>query len=387
MRIIDTERVPIKSWCGELDEECLTQAKNLANLPFVFKHVCLMPDAHVGYGMPIGGVVAIEDMIIPNAVGVDIGCGMSAVKTSMNAEQLSVNTIKNIMGGIRSRIPLGFEHRKHAVAPEKLPKKQKGYNYKIVEEQEKAALKQLGTLGGGNHFIEVQKDADGFVWVMLHSGSRNVGLQVARYYNDLAKKANLKRGLVSPAFDLAPLVFSSEEGQEYFREMKWCVDFAFASRKMMMEIVCDIFSAETKASFEPLINIAHNYASEEKHFGRQVIVHRKGAVLVTCETTGLIPGSQGTPSYVVRGKGAPESFNSCSHGAGRRLGRKEAIRSLDLQTEIEKLDKKGIIHAIRNKRDLEEASSAYKNIDKVMKEQEDLVEILVKLEPLAVIKG
>jgi len=219
---------------------------------------------------------------------------------------------------------------------------------------------------------------------MIHSGSRNFGLQIADYYNKLAVQLNEKWHSVLPKeWELAFLPIDSSEGQAYINEMKYAVDFALANRKLMMDRILEIIGVE----HEPMINIAHNYASLEHHFGKDVWVHRKGATLARVDTVGIIPGSQGTHSYIVKGKGNPESFESCSHGAGRKMGRKDAIRRLNLEDEKKKLDDKGIIHAIRGPKDLDEAPGAYKDIQTVMDNQKDLVEILVELTPLGVVKG
>ena len=388
IRQIATERLPIKLWLDDVEEGALQQAKNLANLPFAFKHVALMPDCHQGFGMPIGGVLALDEVIIPNAVGVDIGCGMCAVKTSL--EHISHPQLKNIMYDIREVIPLGFKRHKTIQDEKHMPANTDPYSMEVVSREYESARYQIGTLGGGNHFIEVQKGSDGKIWIMIHSGSRNIGKQVADHYNRLAVKLNEKwKSPVPRSAQLAYLPLDTRESQEYIKEMQYCVDFALANRKLMMDRTIDIFSDHFKSEFNtfPMINIAHNYAAKEKHFGKEVIVHRKGATLAEEATTGIIPGSQGAKSYIVKGKGNPESFNSCSHGAGRIMGRKQAQRSLNLKAEIKKLNEQGIIHAVRAVRDLDEAAGAYKNIDVVMKNQEDLVDIMVELRPLAVIKG
>lgn len=385
-------------WLEEIEEGAAEQIKNLANLPFTYKHVAIMPDSHQGYGMPIGGVLATKDVVIPNAVGVDIGCGMCAVKTSLT--DISTETLKNIMGEIRKQIPVGFNKHQEKQDDSLMPI-DAGAG-KIVDVEYNNALKSIGTLGGGNHFIEIQKGSDGHIWIMIHSGSRNLGKQVADHYNKIAIALNEKWYSVVPKeWELAYLPLDSEEGQAYIREMNYCVDFALANRKLMMDRICKIFNdiyyliptmyhgemEGTYISYEPIINIAHNYAQMENHFGENVMVHRKGATLATKDTIGIIPGSQGSKSYIVRGKGNPDSFNSCSHGAGRKMGRKEAERTLDLEAEKKKLNDMGVIHAIRGIGDLDEAPGAYKDIGLVMRNQEDLVEILVELTPLAVIKG
>jgi tRNA-splicing ligase RtcB len=339
--------------------------------------------------MPIGGVLATNDVIIPNAVGVDIGCGMCAVKTNVQVAGVERKQLTDIMKGVRELIPLGKDRNKERQDENLMPKNFNIDELVIVKRQYLAALKQLGTLGGGNHFIELQRCNDGYLWIMIHSGSRNFGLRVAEYYNKKAKELNkLWQSSVNPETDLAFLPFPSNEAQLYYKEMQYCVEFAFANRLLMMERIRQVMSTVlNNVIYEPVINIAHNYAAWETHFDKKVIVHRKGATSAQTGEVGIIPGSQGTKSYIVEGLGNPESFMSCSHGAGRVMGRAAAVRNLDLEEEKRKLDEQGIIHAIRGKSDLEEASSAYKDIEQVMAFQQDLVKIKVELSPLAVIKG
>lgn len=388
IREIKGEPLPIKLWLNDIEAGALEQARNLARLPFAFRHIALMPDCHQGFGMPIGGVLATREVIIPNAVGVDIGCGMCAVQTSL--QEVDEKTLRSIMSGIRGLIPLGFKHHAKPQDERRMPSRESLQDMPVVSREYESATSQIGTLGGGNHFIEIQKGSDGLIWIMVHSGSRNIGKQVADYYNRLAIKLNEEwKSPVPRSAQLAWLPIDSREGQQYISEMNYCIDFALANRRLMMDNILSVFDEHLKGNFRaaPMINIAHNYAALEKHFGQEVMVHRKGATKASLDTTGIIPGSQGANSYIVKGKGNPESFESCSHGAGRKMGRKEAIRSLNLKKEIEKLDQKGVIHALRRAGDLEEASGAYKDIEIVMKNQDDLVDILVELRPLAVIKG
>lgn len=389
LREITTERIPIKMWLKEVEEGALEQARNLANLPFAFRHIALMPDCHQGFGMPIGGVLTTKEVIIPNAVGVDIGCGMCAVQTSL--DHLSPPEMKSIMAGIRQLVPLGFKHQSKQQDASLMPQRDRfGGDMPVSDREYQRALYQLGTLGGGNHFIEIQKGSDGLIWIMVHSGSRNIGKQVADHYNRLAMELNQRwNSLVPKSVQLAYLPLESPEGRQYLHEMTYCVAFAFANRRLLVKNILDVFEQHLGSRFRaaPMINIAHNYAVMEQHFGMDVMVHRKGATKASKDTTGIIPGSQGTNSFIVRGKGNKESFESCSHGAGRVMGRKEAIRSLNLKEEVRRLNEKGIIHAIRRQSDLEEAASAYKDIYQVMKNQDDLVEVLIELQPLAVIKG
>lgn len=260
----------------------------------------------------------------------------------------------------------------------------------IVADEFASARRQLGTLGGGNHFIEIQQGSDGHIWLMVHSGSRNLGYQVANSYNRLAKeRADAANTRPIPAkWQLDYLLLDSEKGQRYLREMSYCVEFARANRREMMlvmqEIVAEISGC---GSFEQAIDVAHNYAAMEQHFGRMVCVHRKGAIHAGLGEPGIIPGSQGSSSYIVRGLGNPDAFLSCSHGAGRVMGRKEAQRQLDLEEELSKLKRRNIVHGMRSRKDLDEAPGAYKDITQVMANQQDLVEIEVELHPLAVVKG
>ncbi len=385
---IKTEKLPIKMWLYDVESGALEQARNLANYPYAVKHIALMPDCHQGFGMPIGGVMATREVIVPNAVGVDIGCGMCAVQTSLT--DIDRPDLLKILSGIRSRIPVGFKHHKRPQDLRLMPPVEDERNMPVVDREYDSATRQVGTLGGGNHFIEIQKGSDGNIWVMVHSGSRNIGKQVADYYNRMAIRLNEKwKSPVPRGHQLAYLPLDSKEGQQYILEMNYCIDFALASRKLMMDRALQVIRSffRDEVNMAPMINIAHNYAAFEQHFGQQVVVHRKGATKASDETVGIIPGSQGAKSYIVKGKGNKDSFESCSHGAGRTMGRKEAIRSLDLAAEVKKLNDQGILHAIRGRRDLEEAASAYKDITKVMQYQEDLVDVLCELNPLAVVKG
>ncbi len=389
---IETDGLDVLLWTDDIEPGAYRQILNLARHPYARKHIAIMPDCHEGFGMPIGGVLATSGIIIPNAVGVDIGCGMSAVKTNLTG--INKNDLKKIMSSIRELIPLGFKHHKKSQGAHRMPDPGKlgfdPFELPVVSREYESALHQVGTLGGGNHFIEIQKGDDGAIWIMVHSGSRNIGKQVADYYNKKAVSLNREAGHdYGPKTELAWLELDSETGQKYLREMQYCIEFAMCNRYLMMERIIGVFSDffGSRFSHGEIINIAHNYASIEKHFGQELVIHRKGATKATKGLTGIIPGSQGTRSYIVKGKGNPDSFESCSHGAGRVMGRNQAIRTLNLEEEIRRLDKLDILHSIRTKNDLEEAPSAYKNIDQVMAQQSDLVDIVTGLSPLAVIKG
>jgi tRNA-splicing ligase RtcB len=379
-KIITTERVLIKLWLDDIEEGALQQACNLANLPFAFKWVAVMPDAHEGFGMPIGGVLAALGTIVPNAVGVDIGCGVLAARTDL--ANITQDTLRNVLAGIRQEVPLGFEHHK---VNQPWSGFDRAPDLPIIQQELPSARRQLGTLGGGNHFIEFQQGSDGHIWIMIHSGSRNFGFKTANVYHKTAQALCSRKGWELPDRDLAYLPMDSREGEEYFTAMNYCCEFAKANRALMMQRVSEVAAMVTGAKILEPINIHHNYASLETHYGREVVVHRKGATKASRDTVGIIPGSMGAKSYIVKGLGNPESFESCAHGAGRKMGRKHAIRSLDLETEQAKMQ--GILHGLRTRSALDEAPGAYKDIDEVMALQRDLVEIMVSLSPLASIKG
>ncbi|MDR9366145.1 MAG: RtcB family protein [Balneolaceae bacterium] len=382
-QVISSERLPIKLWLEDLEEGALQQAKNLANLPFAFKHIAIMPDSHQGYGMPIGGVLATEDAIIPNAVGVDIGCGMCSLRT--DRKEIDRDDLKSIMSIIRKTVPVGFNHHDQQQDEKWMP--ELNGNLEIVEQEYESAQSQVGTLGGGNHFIEIQKGSDGYVWIMIHSGSRNIGYTVAKHYNQKAKELN-EKWKSETRTDLAFFPRDTKEFDDYIREMDYCIEFALNNRKLMMEMVQNaITDVLGEVDFSDFINKPHNFASPENHFGKNLLIHRKGATRAREGELGMIPGSQGSSSFIVRGKGNRDAFESCSHGAGRVMSRNQAKKTLSVEEESKPLEERGILHAIRHKSDLDEAPGSYKDIQKVMELQKDLIEIVIELEPLAVVKG
>ena len=366
-----------------MEDGALQQAKNLANLSIAFRHIAIMPDAHLGYGMPIGGVMATKDAVVPNAVGVDIGCGMCSLRT--NLEHMEQDELKEVMSHIRKTIPVGFKHHAEKQDEGWMPPLEPGLP--IVSQEYESASYQIGTLGGGNHFIEIQKGSDGFIWIMVHSGSRNLGFTVANHYHKQAQEENKNLSDEVPQ-DLSYFLRGTEGYTNYFNEMNYCIQFALQSRKLMMERVKDaVKEVAPQVEFSNFINKPHNFAAWETHFDQELIVHRKGATRAEEGEWGMIPGSQGTRSFLVKGKGNPLSFKSCSHGAGRVLSRNQARKVLDIKTEAAKLEALGVIHAVRHRDDLDEAPGSYKDIEEVMALQKDLVDIQVKLTPLAVIKA
>lgn len=399
----EKQRVPIFSWCEDIEASVLEQAINMSNHPAAFHNVSLMPDAHTGMGVPIGGVMALDGTVCPAAVGVDIGCGMCSIRTGYKVEAIK-DKLKDIRSQIMREIPVGFSHR------EKGPLSNKKISDKIIYEtcqlhkkhelhraiffkdvpkvDDDAIITQIATLGGGNHFIEIQKDEQDIVWIMIHSGSRNIGLQIAKHYHKKAIALNKKWHSVVPDKELSFLPTDSEEGKEYIQAMTFALEFAFLNRKLMMYIIAEIFEEQGfklhKKWQQGLINIHHNYASLENHYGKNVVVHRKGATLARKGTIGIIPGSMGTNSYIVEGLGSPKSFMSCSHGAGRLMSRTKAKKTIEIEKFIEVMKD---IEYDPSEASLDEAPQAYKNIDEVMANQSDLVAIKVKLSPLAVVKG
>lgn len=395
--------LPIKVWLGhksQLETGCQEQAENLARHPAAFHHIALMPDTHQGYGMPIGGVMACKNAVIPYAVGVDIGCGMRYCQTDIKWEDIKQVTTgdgqeirKAILGNVMRNVPVGYNHHK---TEQVWPGFDQAPDIKVVQEQLDSARKQLGTLGSGNHFIELQVDRDGRLAIMIHSGSRNFGKQICDVYNQIAKDMNEKwHSNVDPKWNLAFLPTDSTEGKEYISAMNYALDFAHANRKLMMERTKNVvFNMITKYSdvknIEVLtdIDIHHNYATMENHFGQNVMVHRKGATRAVINRLGIIPGSMGTPSYIVRGRNNPDSFHSCSHGAGRAMGCKAAQKKYSVEHVIKTMKDLDIVLVTPNKEGIaSECIEAYKSIEDVIKHEYDLIEIENKLRPIGVLKG
>jgi tRNA-splicing ligase RtcB len=378
-----TARLPIKVWGSSLVEDNVRgQLLDLANHPLARKWVCAMPDYHLGYGMPIGGVLATRGGVVPNAVGVDIGCGMIAERLTIPADGLDRAELEALRLAIHERVPVGFNRH---LKPQELPRPTVFPNkMTIVRQHFERASYQLGTLGGGNHFIELQKcEEDGRLWVMLHSGSRNVGKQVCDHYSKVAKKY-MEAFHVDVAPDLAFLPTSVPEHHQYLEEMRWCMAFAEASRRAMLDAVHAAFKAVL--GIDPIIDLTvdthHNFAAMEHHYGENLMIHRKGAVRATGLVT--IPGSMGTASYIGEGQTPRESFNTCAHGAGRVMGRKVANRTITHEQALDSMSH--VVYGVREGQ-YDEMPAAYKDIDDVMAAQADLVKPLYRLVPLMVVKG
>ena len=404
----NSQKFPIKIWCENaesIDENCMEQAMHLANLPFIYKWVALMPDTHMGKGMPIGAVIACNDVVIPNAVGVDIGCGMGFIQTNIPVKLLketatgSGNLVKVIVGNIQRTIPLGVAHYKKpqesAVLSEAKKEMEKYSSESELIFEIDEGFFQVGTLGGGNHFIEIQEDENGLACIMLHSGSRHFGNVIGQHFNKIARELNRKYWSDVPeSYNLPFLPVDTTEGKSYLNYMNLAMNFAFENRAVMLRKVKDIFSenvqkfAGVTTEFSNEINCHHNYASLENHFDKDVWVHRKGAVRVSEGELSIIPGAMGSFSYIVKGKGNPESFMSSSHGAGRKLSRTKAVETFSVETVMTDLKKQDVVLGKNNKSDVaEESRFAYKDIDVVMENQKDLVEPVKKLFTVGVVKG
>lgn len=383
-------QTPVLSWANhELGHDETRMAKNVASLPFVFKHVALMPDVHLGKGALVGSVVATKDAIVPAAVGVDIGCGMCAMQMPFSADQLD-GKLKKIRQDIEAMIPVGFNENKDV--DKEVSNWQAWKNFKHlhpgVQDLEGKALRQMGSLGGGNHFIEVCLDTNDRVWLMLHSGSRKIGNMLAQNHIRTARSLAKLSDTKLPDPDLAYFVAETAEFQAYWRDLQWAQDYARYNRDVMMarfKRIVEKHLAGGKPT-KPLlsVNCHHNYAEKEIHYGEEVYVTRKGAVRARSEDYGIIPGSMGAKSFIVKGKGTHESYCSCSHGAGRLMSRTKAKDRFTLDDLIQQTQG---VECRKDKGIIDEIPGAYKPIDQVMSNQSDLVEIVATLKQVVCIKG
>jgi tRNA-splicing ligase RtcB len=391
----------VKMWTRgvPVDEQAKAQLQNIARMPFVHSHLAVMPDVHLGKGATVGSVIATKGAIIPAAVGVDIGCGMMAVQTTLKAKDLPES-----LAALRSRIERAVPHgsvtvrgRAHkgswGITPDSVVTRWKALAERhdaIVVKQPKLATKephkQLGTLGGGNHFIEICLDTEQTVWVMLHSGSRGIGNLIGQLFIELARKDMKKHFINLPDRDLAYLVEGTEHFDDYVEAMTWAQDYAAENRRAMMDSVLRVMREELRAFQlgEVAVNCHHNYCTHETHFGEDLIVTRKGAVSAKKGELGIIPGSMGARSYIVRGLGNPESFESCSHGAGRVMSRTAAQKRFTVEDHIAATEG---VECRKDKDVIDETPAAYKDIDAVMAAQRDLVEVAYTLKQVLCVKG
>ena len=380
-------RVPVRAWLPpeEIEPGAMDQLRRAAGHPDVAVALAVMPDCHVGFGVTIGCVMPTEGAVIPNAVGVNIGCGMCAVDTGVefNERRMGREFWRGWIGNVQRNVPTGFSAHKSAQRWEGLER-----TLRATELQPLLATKaavQLGTLGGGNHFLEAQVDERGVIWLMVHSGSRHTGLRIADHYHKLAVGLNEERAAGAPK-DLSSLPTDDAVGRDYLHDMAWATDFALESRRRMVDGMVAALEKQLKQdiSQQLFINIHHNFAGEEEHEGRRVVVHRKGATSAREGELGIIPGSMGTPSYIVRGRGNPLSLESCSHGAGRRMSRSAA--KTKITEERFKRSLEGTF-STASMGYVDEAPGAYKDIETVIGRQIDLIDVVHTLRPLATVKG
>ncbi|HTP81255.1 MAG TPA: RtcB family protein [Bacteroidota bacterium] len=381
--------VPVRVWTDDLEEEAERQLLQLASLPFVFHHIAVMPDVHAGRGSTIGTVYVSRDTIIPAAVGVDIGCGMAAVQMPFTLGRLE-GKIPELRAAIERSIPVGFHQRRDPV-PDSV--KWNGWeNFPLltphVRDLFQKARCQHGTLGGGNHFIEVCVDPEENLWVLLHSGSRNIGKTLADVHIDIAEEQMKLHGVQLPHRDFSYLRAGTEECRQYLFDVHWAQAYALKNREIMLALILEDAARLLNGGekFDPLVrvNCHHNYVAEEVHFGEPVYVTRKGAIRAEKGDDGIVPGSMGTKSFIVRGLGNPDSFNSASHGAGRRMSRTKA-RSMF--TEKDLVSQTRGVECRKDKGVIDEIPQAYKNIETVLENENDLVEPVVALKQVLCVKG
>ncbi|HZX31365.1 MAG TPA: RtcB family protein [Rhodocyclaceae bacterium] len=392
-------RVPVKVWTRDIDPDAIRQLLNTASLPIVHGHVAAMPDVHAGIGATVGSVIPTLRAIIPAAVGVDIGCGMNAVRTSLRAGDLP-DSLRGLRLAIEEAVPVGFnQHAASRMRGSALQRAGRALNdrldvvvgkhpglMKMQRRFNETWLCQIGTLGGGNHFIELCLDEADRVWVMLHSGSRGIGNVLGRYFIAAAQKDMRRHQIRLPDQDLAYFSEGSALFEDYVEAVEWAQDYAFLNRSRMMAAVVEALKPHLPAFKleDEAINCHHNYVAREEHFGERLFITRKGAISAHLGELGIIPGSMGARSYIVRGLGNPQSFCSCSHGAGRRMSRSAAKRrftrfDLEAQTAGIECRKDGGV--------VDEIPSAYKDIDQVMENQRDLVEAVHTLKQVLCVKG
>lgn len=390
----DNLKVPVKVWTNDIDLVSIEQLRNVACLPFVFRHVAAMPDVHAGMGATIGSVIATKGAVIPAAVGVDVGCGMLAAKTNLKKEMFDERDLGQLMTEILNRVPVGREQRKKdqirtsACEPFEAPlaeilAKEPEMLKPMVRSDWRA---QLGTLGSGNHFIELTADEDGCLWIMLHTGSRGVGNIMASFFISKAKELSKASGEVLPDINLASLKEGTEEFDLYMKAVHWAQEYAMANRRVILDDVLEavrVLRSEVSLEGE-IVNCHHNYVAQETHFGETVWVTRKGAIRAGLGEKGIIPGSMGARSYIVEGLGNPESFCSSSHGAGRKMSRTEAKKHFTVD-DLEKQTQNVVCR--KDVGVLDEIPGAYKSIEEVMLNQSDLTKTLHELQQVLCVKG
>jgi tRNA-splicing ligase RtcB (3'-phosphate/5'-hydroxy nucleic acid ligase) len=392
---ISEGHVPVKVYTDEIEPAARAQLVNISRLPIVHHHVAAMPDVHLGIGATVGSVIPTRKAIIPAAVGVDIGCGMMAAQLSLTGNELDETSLRKVFAQITRDVPVGFGQHSERDARTHSAKKFKQDLSRILEKhpgiqkrvgRNSSWVNQLGTLGGGNHFIEVCLDEANRVWAMLHSGSRGIGNAIGTYFIELAKKDAARNHMRLPDADLAYFPEGAQHFDDYVEAVGWAQDYARANREEMMELVLDAMRRHLPA-FEvtgAAVNCHHNYVEREQHYGESVWLTRKGAIRAGAGELGIIPGSMGARSYIVRGKGSAESFHSCAHGAGRRMSRNAAQKKFSTKDLADQTE--GVI-CRKDKGVIDEIPGAYKPIDEVMANQSDLVEVVHTLKQVVCVKG
>ena len=392
--LTENSSVPVKIWTRDIDLKSIDQLKNVARLPFVFHHVAAMPDVHAGMGATIGSVIATKGAVIPAAVGVDIGCGMLAVRTNLTKHTFNERKLQRLMQEILFRVPVGFAQRSKentrwkSCEPFEEPLKEiLSHEPTMLDPMVKSEWHaQLGTLGGGNHFIELTADEEERLWIMLHSGSRGIGNIMASFFIARAKTLAKENGEELPDIYLASLKEGTEDFDWYMKAAHWAQDYAMANRQIILEDVLEALR-ELKPSTElegEIVNCHHNYVAQEEHFGETIWVTRKGAIRAGLGERGIIPGSMGACSYIVEGLGNEESFCSSSHGAGRKMSRTEAKKRFSVNDL--KAQTKGVV-CRKDAGVLDEIPKAYKSIEAVMAQQSDLTKTIHELKQILCIKG
>lgn len=390
-----SQKVPVNIWTNDIDDNTIQQLLNVSTLPFIHHHIAAMPDAHLGKGATVGSVIATKKAIIPAAVGVDLGCGMVAVRLSLNANDIDEKILKNIFNQITRDIPVGKgQHKSKDILAKSVAPFENGIANILNKHPKLTQLSsnfdkwrnQMGTLGGGNHFIEVCLDENNQLWLMLHSGSRGVGNHIASYFIELAQQDMQRNNIHLPDKDLAYLQEGSIYFDDYFEAITWAQEYAMENRQAMLNLTLNALKRYLPdfTITSEVVNCHHNYVAKEFHYGEEVYITRKGAIKADKNDLGIIPGSMGNKSYIVKGKGNPESFNSSAHGAGRKMSRTAAKKTFTID------DMKSQTEGIICRKDvgvIDEIPAAYKNIDEVMENQNDLTETLHTLKQILCIKG
>lgn len=386
--------VPVKVWTHDIDLASIEQLRNVARLPFVFHHIAAMPDVHAGMGATIGSVIATKGAVIPAAVGVDVGCGMLAVRTNLIKEEFNDRALEVLMKEILNRVPVGREQRDKAQIRNQICEPfAEGLANILGQEPDmlKPMVKsdwraQMGTLGSGNHFIELAADEENKLWIMLHTGSRGVGNTMASFFIKRAKELSKANGEILPDINLASLKEGTDEFNLYMKAVDWAQAYAMTNRQEILKDVLEAIQVlRPEAQLEgEIVNCHHNYVAQEKHYGEMVWVTRKGAIRAGLGEKGIIPGSMGARSYIVEGLGSEESFCSSSHGAGRKMSRTEAKKHFTVNDLKKQTD--GVV-CRKDEGVLDEIPSAYKSIEEVMQNQSDLTRTLHELKQVLCVKG